>query len=440
MGKFVKYNFEATDENVSESIKNNTYYRAESIKSFLEALDMIESNMFISLDARWGQGKSFFVRQAELTLKYLSRKKLGKDVEDLESVFEKSTLKSIALNNTYLPIYYNAWLYDNHDDPLLSLLFIIVKECGKYVSTEFVSSSIIEKLSSLMSAFSVSLGNMNISPDLKKIKGEFLGKNILETIKTAEETREIIKLILDDIINESAQKLIVFVDELDRCKPSYAIELLERIKHYFDDERVIFVASVNKEQLVHTISRYYGTAFDSTGYLNRFFDYNMYLPDIPQYCKNTTFNASDEQFYLRYIVKDLAEYFELSLRDYLKFYNSMESTLKYEFNDFTSEGCMLSIFVPIIKILDMVDQSLKTKFLRGEPDIFDELFNNIPSLNKMVYGFGGNNENDVDAFDKGFAEIRKVYQSIFGKNNNYKGKIQLSADFKNMCIRVCNGC
>lgn len=50
--------------------------------------------------------------------------------------------------------------------------------------------------------------------------------------------------------------------------------MLERIKHYFDDERIIFIVSVNKEQLVHTISKCYGYGFDSKGYLNKFFDLN----------------------------------------------------------------------------------------------------------------------------------------------------------------------
>ena len=59
--------------------------------------------------------------------------------------------------------------------------------------------------------------------------------------------------------------------------------MLERIKHYFDDDRIIFVVSVNKEQLIHTISNYYGTGFDSTGYLNKFFDLDAHLPELQTY-------------------------------------------------------------------------------------------------------------------------------------------------------------
>ena len=94
--------------------------------------------------------------------------------------------------------------------------------------------------------------------------------DILSLVQTEEEIRERVKGLFNDIIVERAQKLIIFIDELDRCRPSFAIEMLERIKHYFDDERVIFVVSLNKEQLIHTITSYYGSGFDATRYLNKF--------------------------------------------------------------------------------------------------------------------------------------------------------------------------
>ena len=54
---------EATDINILESIKNNTLYRNDDVKEFVETLDLIEGNMFISLDGSWGEGKTFFIRQ-----------------------------------------------------------------------------------------------------------------------------------------------------------------------------------------------------------------------------------------------------------------------------------------------------------------------------------------------------------------------------------------
>ncbi len=81
-----------------------------------------------------------------------------------------------------------------------------------------------------------------------------------------------------EILCERGNRLVIFIDELDRCKPTYAIKLLEQIKHYMMDDRITFVFSVNLEQLQHTIKCYYGADFDASRYLDRFFDFRIDWP------------------------------------------------------------------------------------------------------------------------------------------------------------------
>lgn len=83
-----------------------------------------------------------------------------------------------------------------------------------------------------------------------------------------------------DVDGDLADDQLIFIDELDRCKPDYAIRLLERIKHYFDDERITFVFSVNLTQLQWTVKGYYGSSFDATGYLEKFFDFFFTVPRV----------------------------------------------------------------------------------------------------------------------------------------------------------------
>ena len=71
--------------------------------------------------------------------------------------------------------------------------------------------------------------------------------------------------------------VIIFVDELDRCRPSYAIELLERIKHLFNIGGLVFVLALDREQLGHSIKAVYGNGIDSDGYLRRFVDFEYQL-------------------------------------------------------------------------------------------------------------------------------------------------------------------
>ena len=73
--------------------------------------------------------------------------------------------------------------------------------------------------------------------------------------------------------------LVVVIDELDRCRPSYAVELLKAAKHLFAVDGVVFVLALNRSELSHSIGALYGGKFDATGYLRRFIDVDFRLPD-----------------------------------------------------------------------------------------------------------------------------------------------------------------
>jgi len=82
---------------------------------------------------------------------------------------------------------------------------------------------------------------------------------------------------LEDLPNVQLP-MFVFVDELDRCRPSYAIELLEGIKHLFGVHGIYFITATNLDQLGHSIGAVYGEKFDAESYLKRFFDQEYVLP------------------------------------------------------------------------------------------------------------------------------------------------------------------
>ena len=72
--------------------------------------------------------------------------------------------------------------------------------------------------------------------------------------------------------------LVVMIDELDRCRPTYAIELLEAAKHLFNVDHIVFVVCLDRAQLAHSVKAVYGASFDAEGYLWRFFDIDYRLP------------------------------------------------------------------------------------------------------------------------------------------------------------------
>ena len=75
-----------------------------------------------------------------------------------------------------------------------------------------------------------------------------------------------------------SKKTIIFIDELDRCRPTFAIETLEVVKHFFDVEHLVFIFALDMEQLSHSIATIYGLNMNSSGYLRRFFDMQLRIP------------------------------------------------------------------------------------------------------------------------------------------------------------------
>lgn len=90
-------------------------------------------------------------------------------------------------------------------------------------------------------------------------------------------------------LSEGAGKktpVVFFIDELDRCRPEFSITLLERIKHVFSVERLVFILSADRSQMEQAVESVYGAGIDEDGYLRRFIDFSLNLPEptVEKYC------------------------------------------------------------------------------------------------------------------------------------------------------------
>jgi len=119
-----------------------------------------------------------------------------------------------------------------------------------------------------------------VAEQLSKAVGAALKEHI-NTRKAISACREKLTQLIQHLEKQGRCQLPIYVmvDELDRCRPDYAIELLEGIKHLFGVQGVYFVIGTNISELAHSISVVYGERFDSEGYLKRFFDLEYSLPD-----------------------------------------------------------------------------------------------------------------------------------------------------------------
>lgn len=404
------YEQKATDQNIIQSIVEDKIGRTSVVADFLQILDKVDGDTTISINGAWGSGKTFFIKQV---IKILEAKRATDNTEydELNKIIQRNQyLKVVDLEHTYLPIYYDAWLYDDHGDPLLSLLFMIVKEYSIDLD-EPKKKTIKEKLATIVSGLNISVGlnnGVNASIQLPNFAEMFKKGSFFEEITTVEDSKEALKEIFELLLVEQAERLIIFIDELDRCNPTYAINVLERVKHFLDDDRLIFVYSINKDQLVHTICRHYGQGMNGTIYLNKFFDYNLTLPSVSF---ETYAGAFFERDYYSSIIQELSEYYNFSMREINRLL-SMTIPLKGKVVKITQRLHMIlyCVFFPLKMILQIRDVSKYHQFITGKSsDLLLELFGEVESFRYIITNLLGNEEKEI-VTDR----MIKVYLKVYG--------------------------
>lgn len=271
-----QYNIEPTDENILKSMRENTAGRNAALAPFLELIDH-DFVSTLALNGDWGSGKTFFIKQAILLLEYLDpASALDLDVrKSIEAIFKyERGLTCPSLSRPYRAVYYNAWLYDDHNDPIRSLLYFLSVTFGRDYGIRD------PKAAELFSGAVKALAKWK-DVDLDALADALSSDDLLADVKSMEDVKQALQEAFHDLLGDG-HSLVVFVDELDRCSPMYAVRLLERVKHFFDCSCVKFVFATNLRQLGATIRNFYGVSFDSTKYLNKFFDFTAELPPAAQ--------------------------------------------------------------------------------------------------------------------------------------------------------------
>ncbi len=266
---------------------------AEMCEKLIESHPEGRGACTIAVNAPWGVGKSTFLH---MWINDLIAKNDALIFEAGESPVSTSQLK--------LPIYYNAWENDFCDSALAPLLF---KICAMVDRTPAEAKpvpqpKVIQKLVSGSLGLLAAVGTKLATKDdiiaqaagfvAEKTTGAIIGGLMHRADASLEipEDGSIGDLydkqlqIYDefrDALTELAQEyngVYIFIDELDRCKPSFAIDTLEVIKHYFDIPGLTFIFGVDMVQLGHAIGGRYGNRMDTGGYLTKFFDHQVRLP------------------------------------------------------------------------------------------------------------------------------------------------------------------
>lgn len=351
------YSLKPTEETIRELFCNNITGRNDAVYRLVELLQSIDDNCTIAVNGEWGSGKTFFIKQVKMALDYLNAfSSMDDDTRVYLQQYFKNNVQSLP---TYSTVYYDAWMNDNQEDPILSLIYVALQSINGINISER-QYSIGQTLCSIATAVS----GRNISDVFKNIKGE----NIFSNIQKADNIHQLIKELFDELINEHGDRLVFFVDELDRCKPDYAVRFLERVKHYLNDDRVTFVFSVNLSQLQWTIKKYYGENFNATKYLDKFFDLHVNLPsvNIDEYIR-LKFKVQNGHYCNDTVCVETIRYFNFSLRE-MERYIRLVKIAGYQYSHGTNSGSLefvILYIVPILIGLKMHDIVAYNDFIHG---------------------------------------------------------------------------
>lgn len=246
----------STDEPWSDDVLDR-----QELAGTLTNLIRTQSHPFtISIHGHWGTGKTFLLQRWQ---------------QDLAK-------------EGFQAIYFNAWEDDFCEDPLLAIL-------GQL--TQHFEEDRLSRLS--RAAFNIALPLLRqtaqtllktttgVSLELAQNQSPSLLDEYLQQRKTKDELKDHLATLSTAVHDKTKRPLVFIIDELDRCRPTFAIELLEKVKHIFDIEHMVFVFGINRTELARSLHSIYGN-IDSDVYLRRFFDIEFTLPEIDgaTYCRH----------------------------------------------------------------------------------------------------------------------------------------------------------
>ena len=245
----------------------------EKIKNTLK-MDRDEKNFEYSplaIDAAWGCGKSTFCDRL------------------IDNITNDSSLENINC------IKVDMFEAERTDNPLLTLFVKLLVHFDKDSKLKTKVKEVKRKVLPCIKYFTQLTLKAGVNYVVREILGDLqkditnIGKeasdvvidNLFNEEMEKEKNLEAFKVVLDDLTKENGN-IIFFLDELDRCKPSYALSVLEMIKHVFNVPRIQFVLFINQKQIEASINKEYGQDIDAEEYLDKFIKMRYALPNAAQ--------------------------------------------------------------------------------------------------------------------------------------------------------------
>lgn len=322
--------------------KEEAVYLQRYIENLYRLDKKDQTSFVLNINSEWGHGKTWFLVRLK---------------------------QELAKNHPV--VYFDAWKNDFSKDALLSFVSIVCEGLSGQFTGQPEINSKVKAIKDTFSKWAKKAVPIVAAATVKQLTGVALDTfedrscvdfSNSDISKIAEELTKVAsscaieeftrKKSAIDLFDQSIKALVeaiesssnlhlpicIFIDELDRCRPTYAIELLEAVKHLFAIKGIFFVLATDTRQLSHSIKAVYGQDFNAIAYLKRFF-YSEYSLENPNYLEVANYFLSlsniQEKLYLPESLKrDLgfnqifaktAELFQLHMRQQEQIFNNLES-------------------------------------------------------------------------------------------------------------------
>ena len=231
---------------------NDRLGRQSQVEGFCRMLLSVKGHAVAFLDGPWGSGKTAFVRMSAAFLQ-------TEQVRVVE---------------------FNAWHQGHTGNPLVDLVSALRSQVDDTTMEGLAEAAL--KVTARVVTQLVKTGTSGLV-DLDALAGNE-GQDLTTAWKDAEQGTMHFREQLAKAATEGDGPLIVLIDELDRCHPSYALELLATVRHLFNVDGVVVVLAINRAELAHSVQAIYGPDFSADRYLRRFADLHAQLlpPSEPE--------------------------------------------------------------------------------------------------------------------------------------------------------------
>lgn len=269
----------------------------------------------IAIDSPWGTGKSYFLNMLKNHLRGLSSDESAFDPNGPFRVVLYNAWENDCWNNAFEPLAQKLCessdigdLLPENKDALkeaVKSIRIVLQGMGEKAVENMISDNAINELK--QRAANVYDPYLNVSEEYVKFR----------------QSVDMLKYILSEAAQElqarsknPCAKLVIIIDELDRCRPDFAVQTMEFVKHLFDAENVAFLFALDMSQLCHSVKSIYGEGMDAEGYLIRFFDYygKLLQPALTEFIQQEIGNVPHLNNIVGHIAQ-AASQLEMSLRD-----------------------------------------------------------------------------------------------------------------------------